>query len=260
MRSLYELDKEIAVLMGANPDNISNSYTASKELLTAIGGNPSEDFDTNAVYKAISEGAINGAFSKGVEVPESVAFAYSTLEEFPSDIKFNKDKYYFKYLFFSNQNLIKSPKINATNGTDFYYMFSGCKNLTEVNITMSNKSASHYGMFEGCNSLTTINGNIDVTNSTNVSSMFNGCWMLQEIRLTGAINVTINFGDFYSRNTQLSYDSVKSILTAGTNKTSTSKTYITFRNLTMTDKNGELAALVAGCNVKDITINGLTLQ
>lgn len=284
MRSLYELDKEIAVLMGADPNNISNSYTASKELLTAIGGDPSKDLDTNAVYKAISGGAINGAFSQRLTVPDSVCFGFSTFTEFPSDINVNKDRTDFSNLFYINQYLVTGPKINTSNATTmeymfyycsnletvpvydtknvvkFSYMFYNCTNLTSVTINITNKATNAGSMFGRCGKLKTINGVQDLTNINNFNSMFNGCMMLQDIILTGELNATINFGDFYSGYTQLSYDSVKSILTAGTNKTSTSSTYITFRKLIMADQNGELAALVAGCNAKNITVNGLTLQ
>ena len=57
----------------------------------------------------------------------------------------------------------------------------------------------------------------------------------------------------------LTYESVKSILTACSNTTNTNSKTLKFGR-TLTDQNGELAALVATCNTKGWTISGLTLN
>ena len=85
--------------------------------------------------------------------------------------------------------------------------------------------------------------------------MFNSCNKLENITFVGSINTGISF----SYSTLLTYESVKSILTACSNTTNTSSKAVSFK-ITLTDQNGELAALVATCNSKGWTISGLTLE
>jgi type IV secretory pathway component VirB8 len=85
--------------------------------------------------------------------------------------------------------------------------------------------------------------------------MFNNCGSLENITFTGSINKNIDFN--YS--TKLTYESVKSILTACSNTTNTNSKTVTFKR-TLTDQNGELLALVESCTSKGWTISGLTLN
>ena len=78
---------------------------------------------------------------------------------------------------------------------------------------------------------------------------------LEEVRFKGKLDC--NTLGFYCP--ALSYDSIKSILTACANKTRTNATTLIF-DKTIADNNGELSDLIAQCNAKNWTISGLTLN
>ena len=84
---------------------------------------------------------------------------------------------------------------------------------------------------------------------------FDGCSNLKYLRLTGILKTSINLSD----SLYLDYDSVKSILTAASNKPNSESKTLSF-NSTLTDKNGELASLVSTCTSKGWTVSGLTLN
>ena len=184
----------------------------------------------------------------------------------------------FVYMFNDCKNLTTIPYIDTSNGTSFGYMFYGCSVLTTIPLINTSKGTSFTFMFYTCNKLTTIpaldtaNGTnfsfmfsyctnlvsipeINTSNGTNFNYMFFDCNALENITLEGSINANIDFS--YCK--KLTYESVKSILTACSNTTNTTSKTLKF-NLTHTDQNGELAALVADCNTKGWTISGLTLN
>lgn len=76
--------------------------------------------------------------------------------------------------------------------------------------------------------------------------------------VNGKINVSVT-GYSVESLSAIDYDSVKSILEAANRTDNTNAKKLAF-NRTMTDQNGELAALVASCTSKGWTIIGLTLQ
>lgn len=108
-------------------------------------------------------------------------------------------------------------------------------------------------MFSSCSNLTTIS-QLDISKGTNLNGMFSSCSKLENITFAGSINRTIDFSPCSS----LTYESVKSILTACSNVTYAGDT-LKF-NRTLTDQNGELAALISTCTSKGWTISGLTLN
>ena len=166
-------------------------------------------------------------------------------------------------MFFNCWKLTSIPPMSTSNVTNTYQLFYNCKKLVTIPPLDTSKSSNVDGIFEGCLALTTVEG-IDFSGLTsspaklfgyNVSSMPN----LTRFIVNGKINVS--FSNNYSINllTAIDYDSVKSILTAAANTDNTNSKTLTFKR-TMTDQNGELAALVASCTSKGWTISGLTLN
>ena len=117
-------------------------------------------------------------------------------------------------------------------------------------------------MFIGCNSLTTVEG-IDFSGLTSELTRLFGyssnMSKLTRFIVNGKINVSISDNNSIKALTAIDYDSVKSILAAADRTDNTNAKELAF-NRTMTDQNGELAALVASCTSKGWTITGLTLQ
>ena len=161
----------------------------------------------------------------------------------------------FYQMFYECGGLTTIPQLDTSNGTDFSDMFSYCDNLTTIPPLDTANGTNFNKMFYYCSKLTTIPP-LDTSKGTSFTNMFYRCSKLENIIFVGSINANVDF----SACTLLTYDSVKSILTAcsNTTKTTTSKT-LTLK-VTHTDVDGELAALVATCNTKGWTISGLTLN
>ena len=85
--------------------------------------------------------------------------------------------------------------------------------------------------------------------------MFEDCYELTDITFTGSINGDISFNN----STKISFDSIKSILTACSKSTNTNSKTVAF-NRTIADQNNELTNLVAQCTEKGWQVTGLTLQ
>ena len=155
------------------------------------------------------------------------------------------------------------PQLNTSNVTNMTSMFSMCSNLTTIPQLDTQKVTNMTSMLGYCNSLTTVEG-IDFSGLTSdlnylfgsgASSMPN----LTRFIVNGKINVSISDNKSIKALTAIDYDSVKSILAAADRTDNTSTKELAF-NRTMTDQNGELAALVSSCTSKGWTISGLTLQ
>ena len=117
-------------------------------------------------------------------------------------------------------------------------------------------------MFNGCEKLTTVEG-IDFSGLTSSPSYLLGFSSsmpnITRFIVNGKINVSISDNYGTKALTAIDYDSVKSILEAANRTDNTNAKTLAF-NRTMTDQNGELAALVASCSTKGWTITGLTIQ
>ena len=161
----------------------------------------------------------------------------------------------FDFMFHNCSNLTSIPVIDTSNGTSFGSMFGSCSKLTTVPQLNTSKGINFSSMFSNCSILTTIPP-LDTSKGTNFNYMFGSCKKLTTITFTGCINYNIDF----SPCTLLTYDSVKSILTACSNTTRPTSSKTLKFSRTLTDQNGELAALVADCNTKGWTISGLTLN
>lgn len=161
----------------------------------------------------------------------------------------------FSNMFQSCFRLTTIPQLDTSKGTNFSSMFFHCNSLTTIPQLNTSKGTNFSSMFYYCNQLTTI-PQLDTSKGTKFISMFNGCTLLTDVTFIGSINASIDF----SSCTLLTYDSVKSILTACSNTTNTTSKTLKFFKVTHTDLNGELSALVSTCNSKGWTISGLTLN
>ena len=146
------------------------------------------------------------------------------------------------------------PLIDTSKGTNFDRMFYYCTNLTSIPEIDTSSGTNFSDMFGSCPSLRTIS-KLNLSNGSSFGSIFYNCTQLTNITLEGSINENIDF----SPCKKLTYESVRSILIACSNKTNTNSKTLKF-NLTHTDKNGQLATLVADCNRKGWTVSGLTLN
>ena len=160
----------------------------------------------------------------------------------------------FSDMFYTCSSLTTIPQLDVSNGTEFGSMFNSCSKLTTIPQLDTSNGTSFSYMFSGCKVLTTVS-QLDVSSADSISYMFGSCSNLKNITFTGSINAGIDF----SNCTYLTYDSVKSILTACSNTTKTTTRTMKFKR-SLTDQNGELAALVADCNTKGWTISGLTIN
>ena len=160
----------------------------------------------------------------------------------------------FSQMFRFCTKLTTIEQLNVSKGIIFNDMFSECKSLTTIPQIDTSNGTNFSFMFNTCFKLTTI-PQLDVSNGTKFNSMFNRCSSLTDIKFIGSINATIDF----SSCKKLTYDSIKSILTACAATTNTKAKTLKF-NRTLTDQNGELLALVESCTSKGWTITGLTLN
>ena len=181
--------------------------------------------------------------------------------------------------------LITAPQMDTSNGTNFEKMYDYCLELTELPAELNTSKGTNFkSMFNECLKLTSIPAldfrknststlyplrrvfykcsslvSIQQINMTGVKvdtpNAFDYCESLENIVFVGSIDTSIDF----SYSTKLTYDSVKSILTACSNTTTTTSKTLKFK-VTHTDVDGELAALIATCNTKGWTISGLTLN
>lgn len=160
----------------------------------------------------------------------------------------------FRNMFYKCTIIQTIPQLNTSNGISFGLMFNRCSNILTIPLLDTYKGTSFESMFSNCKNLITIT-QLDTSNNTNFNYIFFNCNSLENITFTGSINANIDF----SYSTKLTYDSVKSILTACSNTTNTNAKKLKFSR-TLTDQNGELSALVADCTSKGWTISGLTLN
>ena len=191
-----------------------------------------------------------------------------------------------EYMFNDCSNLTSIPQLNTSNVTDMSNMFRFCSNLTSIPLLNTSNVTNMNSMFYNCKKLTSI-PQLNTSNVTNMENMFTYCSNLETVEgidfsgltsnnpalfgdysekpnltrfiVNGKINVSMSDSDSIKALTAIDYDSVKSILAAADRTDNTNAKTLAF-NRTMTDQNGELAALVTSCTSKGWTITGLTLQ
>jgi hypothetical protein len=227
-----------------------------------------DNIDVNVVPKVVLGNELKLAYSTYTEVPDNFDFSQTTIFDnmFNNCTELTKvptldtsNSTSFENMFQLCHKLRTIPYLDTSNGGWFNNMFNNCWGLETITHLDTTKGKLFDYMFSSCESLEVIGGELDFSNGgTYLSTVFGLSFQapakLREVRFKGSINGTINF---YCP--VLSYDSIKSILTACTNKTRTNATTLTF-DRTIADNNGELADLIAQCNAKNWTISGLTLQ
>lgn len=189
-------------------------------------------------------------------------------------------------LFGGCSSLVTIPQLNLSNTTDITSMFEQCYSLTSIPRLDTSNVTNMARLFSGCSSLTTI-PQLNTSKATNMSYMLSNCSSLTTVEgidfsgltselkqlfgyrtsmpnltrfiVNGRISVSIKDNYSIAALTAIDYDSVKSILAAADRTDNTNAKTLAF-NRTMTDQNGELAALVASCSTKGWTINGLTIK
>ena len=157
-------------------------------------------------------------------------------------------------MFANDESLLYIPQLDTSNVTNMDSMFSYCKKIRTIPPLDTSKVTDMSFMFTSCFALQYI-PQLDMSSVNTTGSMFWYCSSLSYIRLKGSLNTSLSL----TESSELDYDSVKSILTAASNTTNTNSKTLSF-NSTLTDQNGELAALVSTCTSKGWTINGLTLS
>ena len=288
-QEISELETTVNVLEGEVINlqtQITEKNDVINELEESIASVTSLEITENGTYTA-PEGTlgynnisvnVEGAGGVKYKVPDGLKFGSSTFIDENLDFSEVTDFSYvfqlckftsipfintssgkkFDYMFGNCSYLTTIPLIDTSNGTSFSNMFYGCSSLTTIPQLDTSNGTNFYGFVSSCTNLHTIK-KLNVSKSTSLSSAFGVSYgktpELQNITLEGSINVTVDF----QYCPKLTYDSVKSILTACSNTTNTNSKTVMF-SVTHTDQNGELAALVANCNTKGWTISGLTLN
>ena len=164
-------------------------------------------------------------------------------------------------MFSGCKSLVSIPQLNLSQATDVSYLFENCSSLITIPPIDTSKATNVSQMFSGCDSLTTVEG-VDFSGLTkNITNLFgySSTRIITRFIVNGKINVSISDNYSIKALTAIDYDSVKSILAAADRTDNTNAKTLAF-NRTMTDQNGELAALVASCTSKGWTITGLTLN
>ena len=159
----------------------------------------------------------------------------------------------FNNMFAGCDVLSTIPLIDTSNGTNFSWMFSACYGLDSLPQLDFSKGTNFSYMFQSCWKIKTM-PTFDISNGSNMDGMFNGCSGLINITFTGSINANISFSDCL----ELSYDSIKSILTACAATTNTNSKTVAF-NKTIADQNNELTNLVTQCTEKGWQVTGLNI-
>ena len=190
------------------------------------------------------------------------------------------------YLFYGCKNLTTIPNLDLSNVTNAFGLFYNCEGLTNIPPLDLSKAVDVTSMFLNCEKLTNI-PRLNTVNVTRMNNIFGNCHgtttvegidfsgltsspralfgynsdfpKLTHFIVNGKINVSISDDYSFKVLNKIDYDSVKSILAAADRTDNTNAKELAFRR-TMTDQNGELAALVASCTSKGWTITGLTLQ
>ena len=160
----------------------------------------------------------------------------------------------FSDMFYKCSALTSVPALDTSKGTMFTNMFLYCSALTSVPALDTSNGLNFNYMFGCCSALTSI-PTLDTSNGLYFDYMFLVCKNLTDITFTGSINYSIDF----KHCTKLTFDSIKSILTACSNTTNTDSKTVSF-DRTIQDQNNELTDLVASCTEKGWTVSGLTIS
>lgn len=227
--------------------------------LTNIGGYTFSDWQG---YK------INGDLSNfgTLENMEGWFANAGNLQEYPATLDTTSNKNFNGFLkWTSNLDCTTLPaEMNTSNGENFGYMFEATgnsqaddKRMITAPLMETSKGKNFEAMFIGQDKLVTIPKlNLSsVDNVWNSGYMFNSCTSLQNITFEGSINSHLTF-----ETSVLSYDSIKSILTAAANNTIGGGIVINLGGSQVVDANGEILSLVSACQNANVEIRNLIIN
>ena len=171
---------------------------------------------------------------------------------------------------FRDSGIKTIPQLDFSNATNVSSLFDSCTSLTmvpQINFSKVTNGKNVKNLFAGCTSLITVKGidfsglrsSSDVPSITNLFGTSTDMPKLTRFIINGKLNIGISDNYSLKALTKIDYDSVKSILEAANRTDNTHAKTLAF-NRTMTDQNGELAALVSSCTSKGWRITGLTIQ
>lgn len=155
--------------------------------------------DSNGVKEVVPGSGVDG-FKKVIvrtEVPPSdfidvdgMTYAYSTIEEFPSNFKFaprtgENCKYMFGYCF----HLTSIPQLDTRSVTAMNLMFYQCQSLTSIPQLDTSNAVKMNSMFSNCISLISV-PQLDTSNATTMNNMFSNCSSLTSVPRLDATNLT----------------------------------------------------------------------
>ena len=151
---------------------------------------------------------------------DGMTYAYSTIEEFPSNFKFApRTGGNCKNMFFNCFHLTSIPQLDTSNVSNMNRMFSGCISLTIIP-QMDTRSVTNMNqMFNGCSSLTSI-PQLDASNATDMNRMFSNCSSLTT--LDGLTNLKVDLD--LSPCPKLTHDSLMNVINEAADVTSSPKT------------------------------------
>ena len=176
---------------------------------------------TPATGEAFNSVSVDVNVSDGAFIDlDGMTYAYSTIEEFPSNFKFaprtgENCKYMFGYCF----HLTSIPQLDTSNVTHMNLMFYQCSALTSIPQLETSKVEVMSSMFSGCRSLTSV-PRLDASNVTTTSRMFAACIFLTTFG--GLTNLKVDLD--LSQCTALTHDSLMNVINEAADVTADPKT------------------------------------
>ena len=221
------------------------------------------DFTDLESVKSITINDItNDTFGKSISFSFSNCFNLKSINFISDSVKTNCKTLLsdtFKNCY--NLSTISGLTFDFSSTNDTNSMFYNCHSLKTIPVLNTSKVTSMHNMFFNCKSLTTVEG-IDFSAVLDGPVYMFGYDDLPNIThfiVNGVINFTWVSNHGFKRTPNLDFESIKSILTAMSKKTSTFAKTMQF-NSTITDQNSELTNLVATCTSLGWTITGLTIN
>ena len=192
----YEVNKQMLIALGGNPDDCANEFEVKKAILNLLGGDSTNcsdiyevDLEILKIYEEGGGGSTGGGGGK-VKV-KSIKFNNNCVDEDGKIYTDNIDtslvtSMYNMFYNCGSLTELDLSDLSVGNVTDMSYVFSNCKMLQSVG-DLSNWNVGNVtnmrSMFNGCNSLQSVGdlSNWDVSKVTDMYNIFNGCNSLQSV-------------------------------------------------------------------------------
>ena len=229
-----EIEKDIVITENGNttytPDegqsfskvnidvNVPIKTEVAKDIVITENGYNTYTPNEGEVFNSVSVD-VNVSGGTFVDV-DGMTYAYSTIEEFPSNFKFApRTGENCKNMFSRCFNLTSVPQLDTSNVSKMNSMFSGCVSLTTIPQLDTSNVTNMNQMFNGCSSLTSIL-QLDASNATDMNRMFASCSSLTT--LGGLTNLKVNLDLTPCPN--LTHDSLMNVINEAADVTSSPKT------------------------------------